>query len=246
MVIPLPPLNHLRSIWRMDMTRLGNRIKWARKQLGWSAADLVRKSGVKQGTVSKIEQLNQDTMGKYALPLQRALGVSMDWLAEGIGDPYPEEPRAKEWQTINSLDTLNHDTGHDHVSIQSYEMWAGDIETEIRHMTVPAHWLADEGFSSAQIKSICMPDDSMAPMVMRGFEIAVNVRWGGTIKNGLYYALQIGDILTIRLVEHQFNGGLLLRPENSRYADQLVSASAIHRLTIIGEAVRFQGTFPRR
>lgn len=75
----------------MNLDTLGSRLIWARTQQGWDQAKLIESSGVPQGTVSKIERGAQDTTGKYAAKLARALNVSQDWLTTGEGDSQIQE-----------------------------------------------------------------------------------------------------------------------------------------------------------
>lgn len=231
----------------MDLHILGNRIIWARTQKGWSSADLIRESGVPQGTVSKMENLKQDTLGKYGLKLQRALGVRFEWLAQGEGDPY-EKNTAYPPTEKNLSDRMNSpakEAGRNegHVYVQSYELWRGEVEAEIRFMTVPVDWLETEGLIVDQIKTIEMPDNSQADRIRKGDIVAVNVVWDGNVKNDTMYAIRIGGQHTLRRTAFQANGNLILRCRNDEeYPDETVSRYEISELDILGEFLRFQGS----
>lgn len=233
----------------MELKRLGERIIWARELKGWSAADLVRESGVPQGTISKMEKHKQNTLGKYGIQLQKALGVSFEWLATGEGDPFHKncDSNATDIAYSDSMDTLPQDGGRDknHIYVESYEYWSGDVASEIRFMSVPISWLKNEGYSSDQIKSIEMPDESQSGLVNQGFEIAINIEWGSKPLDNLYYALEIGGRITLRRIEYQYNGDLILRCLNEKFNDQRVSEAEIKDLRIVGVAVKFQGSFPK-
>lgn len=62
--------------------KLGGRIRQRRKELGWSQYDLAQKSGVGQGTISKMERTDQETT-TFIVELAEALGVSATWLKTG-------------------------------------------------------------------------------------------------------------------------------------------------------------------
>lgn len=236
----------------MDMSKLGNRIKWARTQKGWTSSELVRQSGVPQGTVSKIENYRQDNPGKYAIALQKALGVSMEWLMTGHGDAIKSGGDIGVTRTLPDLSKSTHNpvtvnnparTTEDadgYVAVESYEVWSGLAAAEVRHMTVPARWLEARHMSASQLKSIEMPDDSQAGRLRRGDWVAVNVEWGGKLRNDTVYAVKIGGEYTLRRVAWQANGSLVLRCQNDDYADETLSAEDASGLDILGEFACFQ------
>jgi SOS-response transcriptional repressor LexA len=64
----------------------GERLRWARKQAGFTQEGLAKESGVPQGTISKIERGDQLT-SSYDSRLAHTLNVSAIWLSTGGGDP---------------------------------------------------------------------------------------------------------------------------------------------------------------
>ena len=73
---------------------LGTRLKEKRLQLGFSQAILAEKSGVKQGTISRIERGNQKK-SEYADQLALALGCSIEWLVTGKDEQTINEPKSE-------------------------------------------------------------------------------------------------------------------------------------------------------
>ena len=69
------------------MKNLGERLRYARKQRGWSQEKLAQESGVNQGTISKIEREGQ-SKSVYAVELAQALGVDSLWLLTGEDSGY--------------------------------------------------------------------------------------------------------------------------------------------------------------
>jgi transcriptional regulator with XRE-family HTH domain len=63
-------------------TTYGERLRLAREQKGLTQEQLVEKSGVKQGTISKIERGDQNSSG-FDAELAYALGVEAMWLKTG-------------------------------------------------------------------------------------------------------------------------------------------------------------------
>lgn len=71
------------------MQSIGERIKQRRKELKWGQADLARKIGMSQSTLSKLEA-NPTTRTREVAKIAALLGVSALWLAEGTGACIPD------------------------------------------------------------------------------------------------------------------------------------------------------------
>lgn len=70
-----------------DLASLAARLRYARKHVGLTQAELAAKSGMKQSDISKLENGSiQRTTG--LLGLSRALGVQPEWLDSGAGEPW--------------------------------------------------------------------------------------------------------------------------------------------------------------
>lgn len=71
----------------LDLTRLGQNIRFQRLGRGWSLADLAEKSGVPKAYISDLEN---GTGGKpnvqYLYQIATALGVTIDFLIQGASD----------------------------------------------------------------------------------------------------------------------------------------------------------------
>lgn len=76
------------------MTTRGQRLRAARQAKGWTQGELAEASGVGQGVISKIER---DAQGptSFTVPLARALGASVDYIDEGIGDMFAAAPKPR-------------------------------------------------------------------------------------------------------------------------------------------------------
>ena len=70
------------------MKTTADRLLFAREAKGWSQGKLALNAGLSQSTVGNIEAGIRQSRG--SLPkIAKALGVSHDWLADGIGDMKP-------------------------------------------------------------------------------------------------------------------------------------------------------------
>jgi phage repressor protein C with HTH and peptisase S24 domain len=78
----------------------GDRLRAARIHKGYTQTRLEEKSGVKQGTISKIERGEQDS-SSFDIPLAMALDVNPAWLKDG------DEQYAPDWLTGKSVNEKN-------------------------------------------------------------------------------------------------------------------------------------------
>ena len=68
-----------------NMSKISERLKEARLLRGWSQVQLAIATGLSPGTIGNIE--SGVRQGKGSLPqIAKALGISHDWLANGIGE----------------------------------------------------------------------------------------------------------------------------------------------------------------
>jgi len=95
------------------MNTLGQRLKYAREYRGYSQKDLEIISGVKQGTISKIERGKQESSA-HDVVLCRALEINPFWLVFREGDMempkgfFPQAKAAKLDTHAPSIDNLVH------------------------------------------------------------------------------------------------------------------------------------------
>jgi transcriptional regulator with XRE-family HTH domain len=75
------------------------RIKVARKALGWSQADLARRMFVTQPSVADWESGRKAPHTKNLARLSVMLGVSFEWLSTGRGEMHSSTPNAQEFST---------------------------------------------------------------------------------------------------------------------------------------------------
>lgn len=71
------------------ISTVGTRIRTLREQANMHQADLAAQLGISRPHLSKIER-GRDLPGRETLiAVANTFGVSLDWLAEGHGDPRP-------------------------------------------------------------------------------------------------------------------------------------------------------------
>lgn len=72
----------------MGLETFAERLNWARRAAGMSRRALSVKAGLAEPHVGMIERnLEADPQGSTAAALAEALGVSIEWLVTGRGEP---------------------------------------------------------------------------------------------------------------------------------------------------------------
>lgn len=69
-----------------DTTGIGDRVRQLRHGKGWTLDQLASQADVSKGFVSGVENGHNQPSGKVLLKLARALGASVDFLVQGIGE----------------------------------------------------------------------------------------------------------------------------------------------------------------
>ena len=213
----------------------------AASELGFTTVQLVSnyKNGKNMGeeTALRIEEMGKLPPGSLLNPL------NTEWFLDE-----PEKPldtgKKYSGNIAPSHGVSEREKGH--YDVESYELWQGFVEKDARAMSIPKEWFEKEGYKPEQIKFITMPDDSQAGIVSKGFDIAINVNWNGEIKNNCYYGVVLGGTPTVRGLEYQYDGSLVLTCNNNKFKDQEVPEKDLEKLKemIIGIPVKFQGNFP--
>lgn len=68
-----------------ELTTVGARMKWARKQLNLTGEELAKRTGVRQSAISKLEVGGSAyPAAEFVFPLADALQVSARWLLTGV------------------------------------------------------------------------------------------------------------------------------------------------------------------
>lgn len=71
------------------MNKIANRLKAAREWKGWKQAQLAVAADVSTGTIGNIEAGIRQSKGSVP-QIAKALGVSYEWLANGVGEMLPK------------------------------------------------------------------------------------------------------------------------------------------------------------
>lgn len=94
---------HKRAYIFQDMN-YGERLKQARDYAKLSQIELANRVGIKQPSLSYLENPNSNATGsEHTVRFARICGVSVDWLADEVGDMLPDEYHTTDPKIIAAL-----------------------------------------------------------------------------------------------------------------------------------------------
>lgn len=149
----------------------------------------------------------------------------------GSGTHKIESPRSS--LVRSNVDSSNFD---DFISVKR-ENESGGMESV---MAVQKAWLEANGFDIDSLRSFPMPDNSQSGLIEQGYEVLYNKDVKGPFIEGKHYVVLLGGVMTVRRIEHQVNGDIILKCLSTSYSDQIVSASDIPNIKSCGIALEFR------
>jgi len=189
------------------MSHLGERLIQARKLRGTSQAELARRAGVSQPTISDLESGAQAGTRK-APELAHALKVDLSWLLTGRGEMEPRPARR------------DGDERHVHVvRVKGAVTSAGSGRISWEHEEVdhdhgfPRSWMRDRGLHPERCRTFRIGDDSMSPYLQDGDVVLLSLA-DRELRGGEVYAIAVSGELCIKRVHRRADGGLELISDN--------------------------------
>ena len=217
------------------MSNLGTRLIQARKLRGMSQAELARRSGVSQPTISDLES-GEQTGTKKAPELANALKIDLNWLLTGRGEMEPRPARRG---------AGDDDERHVFVAkVQGAVLSAGPGKVSWEHEEVDhSHgfqraWMRDKGLNPERCRIIQIAGDSMSPYLQDGDVVLVSLGHR-EIKSGEVYAIAVGDELRVKRLNRRADGGLDIISDNRspQYPTEHIDARSVERVNVIGKVV---------
>jgi phage repressor protein C with HTH and peptisase S24 domain len=205
------------------------RLRLIMQQFG-SVADLARAVGVSDNAIYKwVSGRGQPGMISL-VNLAKAAGVSVEWLATGRGAPAKDKPQASTEPEFTAMPRL-HLRGNDgRPAIQSPQI--------VDYLNFKSEWL--QRVLGADLKNLVLAEavgDSMSPTLDEGDLALVDVRDNRFKSDGLYVLRDGGD-LSIKRVQRQPDGALVLRSDNAAYKPVTVAPDSI---TFLGRIIWIGG-----
>lgn len=185
----------------------------------------------------------------YLLALNVKYGLNVNWLLTGEGKAFTgessrllmeESPRRK--SSIPSAEVLE----QDFVMVPRYDVRASagygaiiNSEQVVDYLAFKKDWVQSDLRAEAPNLALITADgDSMEPTIRNGDLLLVDL--GQTrVKKDSIYILRLDDLLIAKRLQWMFDGSLMIRSDNSAYADQSVSQDQSTELQVLGRVIWF-------
>lgn len=207
---------------------------------GLSQAELARMTGLKQPSVFKIVS-GQTLNPKNIVEIATALGVDVNWLKTGEGEPIAQG------SIISSLVSTDSDEHHrfrvDYLDVQAAAGHSG-IENADYPEVIQSIYFSKEGLLEIVGKStndgislINVPTDSMVPTINKGDIVFVDTKVNYYTGEGVYFFLLNGGAYIKRLMKLP-TGVYRAISDNSVYPDFDISDELFDTAVIIGKFIK--------
>lgn len=222
------------------MTTLAERLTSVMAEKGLSQAELARMTGLKQPSVFKIVS-GQTLNPKNIVEIATALGVDVNWLKTGEGEPIAQG------SLISSLVSADSDEHHrfrvDYLDVQAAAGHSG-IENADYPEVIQSIYFSKEGLLEIVGKStndgislINVPTDSMVPTINKGDIVFVDTKVNYYTGEGVYFFLLNGGAYIKRLMKLP-TGVYRAISDNSVYSDFDISDELFDTAVIIGKFIK--------
>ena len=161
--------------------------------------------------------------------LAEAGGVSVQWLATGREEGFPETAHLK---AIDGQVATN----DDFVPIPAYPEATGTAKSAPLLPAFNLAWLKREGLAPQQLVYVLVEGNAMAPTMREGDLVLVDTRQNTVTHDGAYVLHNSSGIMIKRL-QFDLEGGLRVCSDNPDFKDQQLSHKAAERLDILGRVV---------
>ncbi|WP_234931101.1 MULTISPECIES: LexA family transcriptional regulator [Gluconobacter] len=198
----------------------GERLRQAAQSIGITHA--AKAAGVPYTTLRDYMGGSEMKLSAVA-SLARVCGVSLDWLAFGVGDAPITAPHA-----AGSSESPTRG-GH-----QTVIPWIDDRDEGLR---VSKAWLETTvGRETTGLRLISVTGDAMTPTLREG-DLAMIDTSSINVQGGAVFALRVEGNILIRRLERRLGGGIRALADHDRYPPQDLSPDEAQALTLLGEVI---------
>ncbi|ANA14479.1 XRE family transcriptional regulator [Acetobacter tropicalis] len=207
------------------MRERGERLRQAAQAIGITRA--AKAAGVPYTTLRDYMNGGEMKFSSIA-SLARVCGVSLDWLAYGVGEEPPPHQTPEEAPARG---------GH-----QAVIPWLDNREDGLR---ISKSWLARTfRQDGTALRLVSVIGDAMLPTLVENDLVILDTANQQIHGSGLF-ALAVDDSILIRRLERRLGGGLRVIADNDRYPPQDLTQDEASDLKIVGE-VLWTGGVPKR
>lgn len=221
MSIGNPIMPSYRKSDRCYSMSVGDRIRERLGELGISGAELARRVGLKQPTISEL-MTGKSRSSAHLHLIARALKTTPEYLLEEIDDPAPDSPVNDARQSYGHEPAQK---GDDMVAVHqidlSFGLGSAIMDTEIfedraETLDFPRSWLRMiTPNSPSQLCWARGKGNSMFPTIGDGDVILIDRGQRSLFDSDLIWAVSYGDAATIKRLRPMPDGGVKMMPDNS-------------------------------
>lgn len=198
-----------------------------------------RKVGISDTTIRKYLSGETEPTISRLVGIAVAYGVALEWLATGEGPKYPGD-HSVETAIAVSKDEFDEEyalvDGY-HVTVSTgHGAFNGDDTPVMRRLAFRRKWLKYRSFKPEQLKVVFAKGDSMEPTINSGDSLLINLASTRPI-DGEIFVVRLGDDLYAKRIQKRWDGAIELLSDNKEYKEQVIPASELDRLAIIGQVV---------
>lgn len=179
-----------------------------------SANALAKSAGLSQSGFQRYLSGGQPTR-KVLIALARAAQVNLAWLMTGEGELESQAATPLDVdKSIRSLTRLPLYKGRRPVADEAPEGNAAAMRPEnVAGLGFCRFWLSQHGMDPSCLAGLYMSGNSMAPTIVNGDTILVNIMLQDII-DGEIYALRSGDTVLVKRIQNELDGRLRLINDN--------------------------------
>ncbi len=209
---------------------------------------------IKKGTWAKMESGKASPSPSFAGALSQLLGISLEWLYDGVGEMFAGAPIVDQASAQGVLipPWTPLDPGYfDQVPLAEQELSAGGGSFVISEEEGARHafrkdWLKRHVTSTKNAILMTVRGDSMAPTIIDGDVVLID-KGRNSIHDGYIYALGVGQTIMIKRLFWLTNSRLQVRSDNPDFESSEVDPA---ELRVLGQVIWRAGlprpTPPRR
>ncbi|MGJ8525209.1 HTH-type transcriptional regulator PrtR [Halomonadaceae bacterium LMG 33818] len=218
------------------MDTVGKRVRKARKQAGLNQAELAEKIGIRQATISELENSLGSTT--HLVSIAKACGVNVDWLATGEGEMLPSMQ-----SPIIAEDVSNEEYAF--IPVLSVKAAAGDGYVNVEEvnegtLAFRREWMQRQGLREKNLRLIRACGESMYPNINEGDMLLVDTSQIEPV-TGKVYAIRRPDFsLSVKRLSQGFTGDWTIisdNPDKAKFRDEPVGDISAANIPIVGRVV---------
>ncbi|MGN5116162.1 XRE family transcriptional regulator [Aeromonas sp. 55A] len=209
-----------------------------------------RRVGISDTTIRKYLSGETEPTISRLVSIAVSCEVALEWLATGEGPKQRShliEERASQdkWELFGLENGYYKDEFDEeyalvdgyHVTVSTgYGAFNGDDTPVKRRLAFRRKWLKYRGFKAEQLKVVFAKGDSMEPTIASGDSLLINLAASKPI-DGEIFVVRLGEELYAKRIQKRWDGAIELLSDNKEYKEQVIPASELERLALIGQVV---------